>query len=117
MRSCLLALSLLGVSCNQESQKQQVNQEISHIYFPSKNLEKLSNDVVRWTNDGKIDYEEKIEILRASGYNIKVYYGLFGSRASYIWNGSDWQQLGRDIDNFSFSHDDFGRLIENYRVK
>lgn len=117
MRSCLLALSLLGVSCNQEPQKQQANQEIQHIYFPSENLLKLSNDVARWTHDGKIDYWEKIEILKASGYNIKSHHGPWMSRANYIWNGSCWQQLGSDIENFPFSYNDLSRLIENYRVK
>ncbi|MGV8130791.1 MAG: hypothetical protein ACP5N7_01675 [Candidatus Pacearchaeota archaeon] len=115
MRSCLLALSLLGASCNQEPQNQQVIQETPHLYFSSESLEKLSNDVARWTNDGKIDYMEKIEILRASGYNIKIHHGPWAFRASYIWNGNDWQPLGKDIDNFPISSGDMYRLIDSYR--
>ena len=115
MGRTLSSLALLGLlGCANEEPKD-IQPETHYAEISLEGLERLYSDIMRWNVDGKLDTQEKIEILRACGYEINLSPGWWGTCAIQIFNGDRWQTINRNIQDFPISAEDMGRLIQHYK--
>ena len=118
MKRSLLALALLGLTgCSPEDKLvKRTEQQHSVQHYQPIDTQRLFYDVVNWAGDGSLDRNERIEILRACGYQIKTRCCWRGW-ASYIWNGKDWQWFENNIHDFPIGAKEVERFLLSYATK